>query len=252
MIPKKIHYIWFGKGPKNKIFEKCYNSWKKFLPEYEIIEWNEDNFDLNSNEYIKEAYKVKKYAFVSDYVRLKVLYDHGGIYFDTDVEVLKKIPKDILSNGYFAKEIDTLISTGLGFCVPKHSKIIKYMLDDYEKIHFINKDGTYDLTPCPYRNTESLTKRNYKVTNNNEDLDGIKVYDRDYFCGYDIDNHRFIVSDKTYTVHHYDASWMNSKTRLKRKFKFIISALVGKKNYGYLRKIKKIINKDIKNGDIRG
>ena len=122
MIPKKIHYCWFGKGPKSKLFEKCLASWKKYFPDFEIIEWNEENFDVSSNKYVKEAYENKKWAFVSDYARLKIIYEEGGIYFDTDVEVLKRIPDEILETGYFAKESDNYIATGLGFAANKKSQ----------------------------------------------------------------------------------------------------------------------------------
>ena len=174
-IPKQIHYCWFGRGKKNKLFYKCLKSWKKYLPDYEIIEWNEDNFDINStNKYVKEAYENKKYAFVSDYARLKILYENGGIYFDTDVEVLKKIDQEILGNGYFAKERDNQISTGLGFCVPKHNELVKIMMDDYENASFII-NGEMDFTACPNRNTDSLEKMGYKVNKETKEIEGLKV-----------------------------------------------------------------------------
>ena len=236
MIPKKIHYCWFGRGPKGKIFKKCYNSWKKYFPDYEIIEWNEDNFDISKCKYAKQAYDLKKYAFVSDYVRLKVLYEEGGIYFDTDVEVLKKIPPEILNEGYFAKEVDDAINTGLGFAVPKNNNIIKIMLDDYENLEFIDKDGIIDMTACPERNTRALRKKGYIIDSRNLPLDSIKTYGRDYFCGYDLKNNHYIISDKTYTVHHYNASWQSKRARIKTKLKRILSKIIGIKNYEKIRK----------------
>lgn len=239
MIPKKIHYCWFGKGKKSKMFKKCYESWVKFFPDYEIIEWNESNFDINSNKYVKQAYESKKYAFVSDYARLKILYEQGGIYFDTDVEVLKPLSEEILKEGYFAKEQDDKISTGLGFSVPPKCKIIKIMLDDYENINFIDDNGKMDLTPCPTRNTESLKKYGYIIDKNNLPLDNIKTYNRDYFCGYDLKNNHYIISEKTYTVHHYDASWKSKSSQQKTKLKRIISKLIGIKNYQKIREVLK-------------
>lgn len=240
MIIKKIHYCWFGKGEKPSIFKKCYKSWVKYFPDYEIIEWNEENFDITSNNYIREAYEQKKYAFVSDYARLKILYEEGGIYFDTDVEVLKRIPDNILEKGYFAKETDNYIATGLGFCVQPQNNIVKYMLEDYENIHFIN-NKEMDLTPCPKRNTESLIKRGYVIDKYNYYLDEIKVYDKEYFCGYDVYTNHYMITENTYTVHHYCASWVPAKQKMQNILRRIISKILGHKIYDKLRTIKKKI-----------
>ncbi len=237
-IPKTIHYCWFGKGKKNKIFKKCIKSWRKYLPDYKIIEWNETNFDVNKNQYCREAYSLKKYAFVSDYARLKILYENGGIYFDTDVEVLKKIPNDILKNGYFAKERDSQIATGLGFCVPKNNKAIKCMLDDYNDIHFIN-NGIPDMTACPVRNSKSLEKMGFNIKTDNE-IYKIKLYSKEFFCGFDLDTQHYIIDENTYTVHHYNSSWLPKNKKIIKKMKRVTSKLLGRKIY------KKIAN--IKNG----
>lgn len=236
-IPKVIHYCWFGKGNKSKIFDKCIESWRKYLPDYKIVEWNEENFDIECNCYVKEAYEKRKYAFVSDYARLKILYENGGIYFDTDVEVIKHIKPEILEKGYFAKEVDNELQTGLGFCVPPKNQIIKYMMDDYEDIHFI-KEKQLDLTPCPKRNTESLIKRGYTIDASTEEIEGIKVYDKNYFCGFDLITHQHIISDKTYTIHHYEASWAPKSSKIKAKIKGIISNIIGRNVYQKIRKIK--------------
>ena len=230
IIPKKIHYCWFGRGKKDKIFKKCYNSWKKYFPDYEIIEWNEDNFDINCIEYTKEAYKMKKYAFVSDYARLKIMYEYGGIYFDTDVEALKRIDDKILKEGYFAKEYDNMISTGLGFSTPPKNEIVKIMMDDYENIHFINNEKI-DMTPCPIRNTKSLNKKGYIISKNIKDLDGIRIYSKEYFCGFDNELQRYDIKDSTYTVHHYAASWMNTSNKIIKRFTRCLSKICGKKLY---------------------
>ncbi len=233
MIPKKIHYCWFGPAKKSKLFYKCLNSWKKYFPDYEIIEWNENNFDVNCIEFTKQAYKQKKYAFLSDYARLKILYENGGIYFDTDVQVLKRMPDDILQNGYFAKEKEKEIATGLGFAVEPHNIYIKYMMDDYEKLNCLD-----EVLPCPIFNTNSLKAKGYDLSKIDL-LGNIKIYDRQYFCGYDIDNNHYMISDKTYTVHHYNASWISKRAKFKRNIKRIISKIIGVKNYDKIRKLKK-------------
>ena len=131
MIPKTIHYCWFGKNPLPEIAVKCINSWKNFFPDYEIKEWNEDNFDLTSCDYCKEAYAVKKWAFVSDYARFKILYEYGGIYFDTDVEVIKNM-EDIIKKGAFIgreRIADTFpVNAGLGLASEARMPIIKEIL----------------------------------------------------------------------------------------------------------------------------
>ncbi len=241
-LNKTIHYCWFGKGAKGELFKKCLRSWKKYFPDYEIKEWNETNFDINCNEYVKEAYENKKYAFVSDFARLQIIYDNGGIYFDTDVEVIKRIDDEILENGYLAEEEPGVIATGLGFSANAKNEIIKIMLDDYKNINFIQKDNQQDLTPCPIRNTESLKKANYKIESFNN-LEGIMIYPPEYFCGYDIKNNCVKITDKTYTIHHYNGSWLSKKERIKTKAKKTISRIIGKNAYEKIRIIKNKISK---------
>ena len=116
MIPKIIHYCWFGYGPKPKLAEKCIRSWKKYCPDYQIIEWNENNFDISACPlYVRQAYEARKWAFVTDYVRLKVIYENGGIYMDTDVELKKNLDNLLPYNAYFGFENYWVIATGLGF-----------------------------------------------------------------------------------------------------------------------------------------
>ena len=245
MIPKKIHYCWFGKGKKDKLFYKCLESWKKYFPDYEIIEWNEDNFDINYNDYVKEAYECGKFAFVSDVARLKVIYDYGGIYFDTDVEVLKKFDDNLLEYGYFGEEREKYINTGLGFAAPPKSKIVKIMLDDYEKLHFVKIDGTLDLTPCPELNSRSLTSRGYVLRPNGK-VDNIPTYSKEYIGGFDQISNHYVISDNTYSVHHYNASWLDSKEKKKFKLKRRISKIIGSNNYYKIRSLKHKVKKVIK------
>ena len=133
-IPKVIHYCWFGGNPKSKLIENCINSWRKKCPDYEIIEWNESNFDINCCDYVKEAYEAKKWAFVSDFARLKIIYDNGGIYLDTDVELISSLEKFLEYDSYFGFEDSEHINTGLGFGAVKHNPILEVMINDYFKI----------------------------------------------------------------------------------------------------------------------
>ena len=259
MIPKKIHYCWFGRGPKDKLFEKCYKSWQKYFPDWEIIEWNEDNFDVDFCEYTKRAYELGKYAFVSDVARLKAVYDEGGIYFDTDVEVIKLFSKDILKKGYFAEEEDGLINTGLGFAAKEGDKAVKMLLNSYknlkslettlvplmkkrnlddliEKFHSADKDDIYAI-PCPLLNSAALMAKGYDIKDG-ACLENVPVYGPEYFCGYDLKNHHYMITDKTFSVHHYAASWQTKKYKRITSVKHCVSNIIGAKNYARIRQLK--------------
>lgn len=234
---KKIHYCWFGRGKKPTIFYKCLDSWKKNYPDYEIIEWNEDNFDIYCNDYVREAYDCKKYAFVSDFARLKIIYENGGIYFDTDVESLKRIDDNILEKGFFAKETQNTINTGLGFCSNPKNHIIKMLLDDYEGEHFII-NNKMNLKTCVDRVSEFLINKGFDIENSNNDIDGILVFEPEFFCGFDVKNDNYLITNNTFNVHHYNGSWLSNKQKAVMFFKRLLSRLIGIKNYEKLRKLK--------------
>lgn len=248
MIPKKIHYIWLGRGEKSELTNKCIASWKKYLKDYEIIEWNEDNFDINSNTYLKEAYQNKKYAFASDYIRLKVLYDHGGIYMDTDVEVIKNLDEFLNNKAFSGFENNNFIPTGIMASEPKN-KWIKKLLKDYENIHFIKPDGSFDITTNVVRITNT-TKENYDLNliSSYQDLGDVVFYPYDYFCPKDWNTGKILITKNTYTIHHFSGSW-HTDTEKKQiaKKRFYIEKYgndLGNKKYErYLKsaKIKRII-----------
>ena len=154
MIPKIIHYCWFGRNPIPAEYQRYIESWKKFLPDYEIKEWNEDNFDVNIIPFTKEAYEVKKYAYVSDYARLKIIYDNGGVYFDTDVEVIRNMDDIINSGAWMAVEkhastpnAEDQVNVGLGFSIEPHNPIVKEVMEYYENTHYIFPDGHMEQIP---------------------------------------------------------------------------------------------------------
>ena len=229
MIPKIIHYCWFGGKEKDEFTQKCISSWKKYCKGYEIIEWNESNFDINCNKYVKEAYQAKKWAFVADYVRLYVVNQYGGIYFDTDVEVIKPIDDLLDCRAFFCYEENFNINTGSGFGSVKDNEILKLMLKDYKDISFINKDGTYDITTCVLRNTEAIYDKyiskieDYKSVCN---IDGCVFLPREYMCPYDYKTGRMNKTSNTYSIHWYNASWQNSFTKIKSKIKKIIKKII--------------------------
>ncbi len=224
-IPKKIHYCWFGGNPLPDDAKKFINSWKKYCPDYEIIEWNESNFDININDYVKEAYQAKKWAFVTDYARLFIIYNYGGVYFDTDVEVIKNIDTFLKYSGFFAIETSGYIATGLGFGAKKNNKYVKKMLDEYNNIHFKLDNGKYDLTSCPVRNTKSVQNIFDKVMDKSkfEVIDDIAFLPKDYFCPIDFNTGNFNMTDNTYAIHHFSCSWFSEldkqKDEIYRKYK---------------------------------
>lgn len=152
-IPKIIHYCWFGGGPISAESQKCMESWKKYCPDYKIIEWNDQNFDISTNRYAQQAYEAKKYAFVSDYVRLAVLYEYGGIYLDTDVELVRPLDELLELPGFMGFQTNNEVATGLGFGARKGNSVVQALLRDYDALDFLKADGSADLTPCPERNT---------------------------------------------------------------------------------------------------
>lgn len=240
MIPKVIHYCWFGRNPMPAEYKKYIESWKRFLPNYEIKEWNENNYDVHCIPFSKEAYGAKKFAYVSDYARLKILYENGGVYFDTDVELIKSID-DILQRGPFlafekhtkgSEEDKMLVNVGLGFACEKGNPIIKEIMDYYEHNHYILSDGTVKQIPIVYITTEVLKKHGLVVSDSPLGVDGgFTIYPWEYFCPMEYLSSKIEVTEKTRTIHHYTATWMSWSDKLKMKKGYIsrkIKSLFGK------------------------
>ena len=173
MIPKIIHYCWFGKNKYPAIVQKCVASWHKYCPDYEIKLWNEDNYDVKKNMYMIEAYKNKKWAFVSDFARLDIIYKEGGIYLDADVELVRSLD-DLLEEKCFVAGDGMGINTGLGFGAEKEHTVVKEMLDLYEGKHFITA-GVPDLTPCTVLNTKPFVAWLW-LRNDSPTILGVAIY----------------------------------------------------------------------------
>lgn len=220
MIPKKIHYCWFGGNPLPELALKCIESWRKFCPDYEIIEWNESNFDVNCCDYIKEAYKAKKWAFVSDYARFKILYENGGLYFDTDVEIIKSLDAIITKGNFMGREDESSLSVnpGLGLGVNPGLDIYKELMEMYHSKHFLNKDGTYNQKTIVDYTTEILVKYGLKNNNDIQFVAGIYIYPKTYFCPMDYVSGKINITEETCSIHHYSASWHSEK----EKYAFIL------------------------------
>lgn len=208
MIPKVIHYCWFGKKELPLIGKKCIESWKKYCPDYEIIEWNEENYDCFKVEYVREAYKAKKWAFVSDYARLDIIYQHGGIYLDIDVEVIQNLDSMLECACFLATETTNMIATGLGFGAEKGNINIKNMLEQYKDIHFDMGNGLYDTLPCPHRNTVPFQKLGFLPGNQIQYINGAVIYPPEYFCPIEYETKKINITKNSRTIHHYNASWI--------------------------------------------
>ncbi len=230
MIPKIIHYCWFGGNSLNDLAKKCIESWKKHCPDYKIIEWNESNFDINSNTYVKEAYGAKKWAFVTDYVRLYALCNFGGIYMDTDVELLKK-PDSFLKHAAFSGfESNKEITTGI-MASEKNGEWVKYLLSYYDNKHFLLPDGKPDLTTNVTAIT-NMTCWKYKIQPNNtfQQIDGVlALYPKDYFCPKNYETGEIVLTENTVCIHHFNASWHSEESRKEHEYYVSLVNKYGKK-----------------------
>lgn len=217
MIPKKIHYCWFGRGEMPELANKCIESWKKNLPEYEIKEWNEDNFDLNEFPYAREAYDNRKFAFVTDVVRLYALYHEGGIYMDTDVEVLKPLERFLDNPAFSGFEDEKLVPTGI-MASEKGNKWAKDNLDYYIGKHFVKEDGSLDMTTNVEIIMHYMLAIGLKQNNTYQEFPGlITIYPKDYFCPKSKSDDKIYLTDNTYTIHHFAASWTSPTHKFLRK-----------------------------------
>ena len=215
MIPKVIHYIWFGGKPLPELAQKCIASWRKYLPDYEIKRWDETNFDINIIPYTQEAAQAKKWAFVSDYARFWILYHYGGVYFDTDVEVIRPMD-DILEKGpYMGCENEDIesgitIAPGLGFAGEAKSAVLKALLDEYNNRHF--DPDNIDITIVGYT-TEYFKQRGFKNEVSIQQVDGFTIYPKEYFCPalLNLSNN---ITKNTRTIHHYAGTWQGWQYRI--------------------------------------
>ena len=240
MIPKIIHYCWFGRGPKPELAKRCIESWHKYCPDYIIKEWNEDNFDLDMYPYVREAYDNRKFAFVTDVVRLYALYHEGGIYMDTDVEVLKSLDSLLKYEAVSGFESPTQIQTGLMACREGHP-LFKELLYEYNGIHFVKEDGTLDLTTNVVRITNACLKNGLVLNNKLQTIKGFTILPKDYLCPKSYKDGKIYLTKNTMTIHHFAGSWLDDKTRSRHNIKRKILSLLGDDITMFLVKMKKNI-----------
>lgn len=223
MIPKVIHYCWFGRNPLPESAVKCIESWRKYLPDYEIKEWNEDNFDVNMIPFAAEAYSVGKYAFVSDFARFWILYHYGGVYFDTDVEVIKPIDDIVEKGAYMGIEVICkvypeslidypMVNPGLGVGAPAGMEFYKKMIDFYSNYHFLRKDGSIIGGTVVYHTTNMLVKEGLQKRADIQQVSGIWIYPEDYFNPFDDLTGRLNKTERTRSIHWYARSWQQQSS----------------------------------------
>lgn len=239
MIPKVIHYCWFGGNALPEKDKKCIESWKKFCPDYKIIEWNESNYNLNRNKYMSDAYKEKKWGFVPDYARFDIIYNEGGFYLDTDVELVKSLDELRSNEAYMGFEGEIWINGGIGFGAEKNNQVIKGLRDMYDDKSFYKEDGEMNLTPSPYYITEFLVNKGLKRDDSMQMIDNMKIYPSEYFAAKNYDTGVIHQTENTISIHQYNASWMTKRKKIALKIKRII----GVNNFEKLIKIKKKITK---------
>ena len=250
MIPKKIHYCWFGRGEKPKLAKKCIASWKRYCPDYEVIEWNEDNFDINMNGYTKMCYEQKKYAFLSDYVRLLVVYENGGLYFDTDVELVRN-PDFLLNDQAFfgfetgeinnsnSKKVDTngsytlgSVASGLAFGSIAKGLALQNMIEEYREM----LDGKHGVVMCPELNTVALIKLGLQRDGSYQKFSWGTVYPKEYFNPYESTTGRLDKTKNTVSIHWYMGSCLTTKQKILSTISKPLHRLFG---VDFMRKLKR-------------
>jgi len=231
VIPKTIHYCWFGGKKKPKSVMQCIASWRKHCPDYVIKEWNEQSFDVNAIPYTRDAYKAGKYAFVSDLARFWILYHEGGVYFDTDVELIKPID-ELVERGAFMgwEKADALgnthVAPGLGLAAPKDFPFYKEVLDSFAYLSYYLEDGqwnSYTMIPLV---TDLLKQKGLAMDGSRQKVDGLTIYPSDYLCPMDSLTGEIHLTDNTFAIHHYTMSWLPNSTQWRVKLMRKIRKLI--------------------------
>ncbi len=243
MIPKKIHYCWFGGNPLSPLAKKCLASWEIHCPDYEIIRWDESNYDYMKHPYMREAYKQKKYAFVTDYARMDIINRCGGVYLDTDVELLKSIDSLLSNDFYIGFENEEYVASGLGFgAIEGHFFLQEIM----KKFDSICEREDFSFIPCPVIETFILQNQ-FKLQKNCDfiqELDGqVRVFPQKFFCPKSFDG-SFDISEETFSIHHYAASWVPWYIQVKKSLFIYIKKILGK---GITERIVALVRKYTKN-----
>lgn len=213
MIPKVIHYCWFGGNPQNGVIEKCIESWKKYCPDYEINEWNESNYDVTKHSFMKAAYEAKKWAFVSDYARVDILYHQGGVYLDTDVELVKSLDAFLNYDFYAGFESVNFVAFGLGFGSTEGHPVVKAILDYYDCLEFPDTEFGRSMVSSPRIQTTVLAKHGMVCNNQTQEFEGCHIFNTEYFNPMSFKTGETNLTNNTVSIHHYDMSWLTESNK---------------------------------------
>ncbi len=237
-IPKVIHYCWFGGNPKSELINKCIESWKKYAPDFQIIEWNEDNYDVNKYIYTKQAYEKKKYAFVSDVARFDILYKEGGIYLDTDVELLKPIDFLLEEKVFFGYDQQKKIASGLIMGCLAGQSIIRDIIDYYSGNSFLLPNGVANTTTVVTIVSDVLVFHGFTIDGSYYKDEIITMYPAEYFDPYNIITKTMEITDKTVSIHHYAASWKSDRDMKIYAIGRFIKKILGETLYDKIARMK--------------
>ena len=235
MIPKIIHYCWFGNKDIPKKDKKNIEGWKKLNPDFKIMFWNETNYDINTcdNLYTKQAYKCKKLGFVPDFIRTEIIYNYGGFYFDTDVELLKPLHSLLNEECIMGFQDKKFVNHGQGFAAEPKNPIIKEILDIYSELKFIKEDGSYNLVPSPVYLTDYLVSKGLELNDKTQFINGVTIYSSEYFCPIDYVSKTINVTSNTISIHHYAESWLSPTEKFINSIENSFSSLIPNK-IGYV------------------
>lgn len=237
-IPKIIHYCWVGGNPKPQSVLYCIESWKRCCPDYEIREWNETNYDFTKNEYMRQAYEAKKWGFVPDYARLDIIYEHGGIYLDTDVEMVRSFDRLLEHECFFGFEDtgdgENYVNCGHGFGAASHHEAVKHARDLYDHLNFTNADGSLNLLASPYYTTQSLRQLGLVQENRDQELPGVQVYASDVLCPKNFRTGKLHQTARTVSIHHFTASWVDEKIKVEMAHQQTVKNRFGSRLGGYI------------------
>ncbi|MBP3768910.1 MAG: hypothetical protein J6I48_02205 [Lachnospira sp.] len=217
IIPKKIHYCWFGRGEMPDFLKKCMDSWRLYCPDYEIIKWNEDNYDVNCHDYTREAYAHKKYGFVSDLARLDILYENGGLYFDTDVSLERNIDDLLYQEAFIGVEKWGNINTGGGCGFVARHPMLREMIAYRDKFHFELNDGSLNIDTNGMYETIPFLEKGFKPCNMLQEIGGVTVYPAYVNHPYDYMSCEIIKKESTVAIHHFYGGWLEEDNRRNRE-----------------------------------
>lgn len=211
LIPKVIHYCWFGRGTLPDLYKRCIESWYKYCPDYEVVEWNEDNCDITENVFVNQAYEMKKYGFVPDYFRLKIIYEQGGIYLDTDVELLQSLDDLRYNEAFCGMEVPGEAAFGLGFGAVAGHPVVARLLERYQDMQFTE-------TISPVWQTGDLMEMGMQYGNRQQNVKGMTIYPTEVLSPMNLVTGEVVLTKYSYAIHHYDGSWVTGE-KLKKKLK---------------------------------